>query len=181
MFLQGTLIVRKLLWSSLLSVLGTAYRNSELLNYTYTTRYKTKTDIKSIKLGGSGHLERHLGKSERKMSMDIFEFHIVFRYESFQNKEKIILNKSSPNLKERRKAAWEKQKRKQLNEEGLILRREAPGHETQCSLKAEQEQHQINSNSNQLVVISSTQERDWLSKFQRKQYASIEERTKLNT
>lgn len=179
MFLQGTLIVRKPLWSSALSVLGTAYRNSELLNYTYTTRYKTKTEIKSIKLGGSGHLERHLGKSERKMS--IFEFRIVFRYESFQNKEKIILNKSSPNLKERRKAAWEKQKRKQLNEEGLILRREAPGHETQCWLKAEQEQHQINSNSNQLVVISSTQERDWLLKFQRKQYASIEARTKLNT
>lgn len=177
MFLRGTLIVRKLLWSSALSVLGTAYRNSELLNYTYTTRYKTKTEIKSIKLGGSGHLK----KSERKMSMDIFEFHIVFRYESFQNKEKIILNKSSTNLKERRKAAWEKQKRKQLNEEGLILRREVPGHETQCWLKAEQEQHQINSNSNQLVVISSTQERDWLSKFQRKQYASIEERTKLNT
>lgn len=165
MFLQGTLIVWKLLWSSALSVLGTAYRNSDLLNYTYTTRYKTKTEIKSIKLGGPGHLERHLGKSEGKMSMNIFEFHIVFRYESFQNKEKIILNKGSPNIKERRKAAWEKQKRGQLNEEGLVLRREAPGHEMQCSLKAEQEQLQINSNSNQLVAISNTQERDWLFKF----------------
>lgn len=68
-----------------------------------------------------------------------------------------------------------------MNEEGLVLRKEASGHETQCSLKAEQEQHQINSNSNKLVGISNTQERDGRFKFQSKQYANIEERTKLNT
>ena len=84
MLIWGTLTVRKLLWSSALSVLGTAYRNSDLLNYTYTMRYKTKREIKRARPFGEA-FGGNWGENEH----GYFEFHIVFRYESSKNKKNI--------------------------------------------------------------------------------------------
>lgn len=49
-------------------------------------------------------MERHLGETEGKMSMDILSF-ILYSDMKVSRIKKIILNKSSPNIIERRKAA----------------------------------------------------------------------------
>lgn len=53
-------------------------------------------------------MERHFGETEGKISMGIFEFYIVFRYESFKNKKNNIKPKLTKYKRKKKSCLREK-------------------------------------------------------------------------
>lgn len=134
------------------------------------TNKNQKQKDNSVQLGGA-IWRGMLGESEGEMSMDTFVFiFFAYRYESLKNKEKILSKRITQDEGKERLP-----KRSRVC--GNWMRTDwfqggTPVQGTQCLLKAEQVTRSDTLKQHSAPAYSQQSRRDWLFKFQHKQYIS---------